>query len=33
MQPVEDKEQWDMLAAMAEEQRKSGVDIHMISTE
>ena len=33
MQPVEDKEQWDMLAAMAEEQRKSGVDIHMISGE
>ena len=33
MQPVEDKEQWDMIAAMAEEQRKSGVDIHMISTE
>ena len=33
MQPGEDKEQWDMLAAMAEEQRKSGVDIHMISTE
>lgn len=33
MQPVEDKEQWDMLAAMAEEQRKSGVDIRMISAE
>ena len=33
MQPVEDKEQWDMRAAMAEEQRKSGVDIHMISGE
>ncbi len=33
MQPVEDKEQWDMLSAMVEEQRKSGVDIHMISAE
>ena len=33
MQPVEDKEQWDMLSAMAEEQRKSGVDIRMISAE
>ncbi|MBQ7535845.1 MAG: FAD-binding oxidoreductase [Stomatobaculum sp.] len=31
MQPVEDKEQWDMLASMAEEQRKSGVDISMIT--
>lgn len=33
MQPVEDKEQWDMLSAMVEEQRKSGVDIRMISAE
>ncbi|MGE4277565.1 MAG: NAD(P)/FAD-dependent oxidoreductase [Lawsonibacter sp.] len=33
MQPVEDKDQWDMLSAMAEEQRKSGVDIRMISAE
>lgn len=33
MQPVEDKEQWDMLSAMAEEQRKSGVDIRMISAD
>ena len=33
MQPVEDKMQWDMLSAMVEEQRKSGVDIHMISIE
>ena len=31
IQPVENKEQWDMLSAMAEEQRKSGVDIRMIS--
>ena len=33
MQPVEDKDQWDMLASMAAEQRKSGVDIRMISAE
>ena len=33
MQPVEDKDQWDMLEAMATEQRKSGVDIRMISAE
>ena len=33
LQPVEDKEQWDMLSAMVEEQRKSGVDIRMISAE
>lgn len=33
MQPVEDKEQWDMLEAMASEQRKSGVDIRMITAE
>ena len=31
MQPVEDKDQWDMLEAMASEQRKSGVDIRMIT--
>ena len=33
MQPVEDKDQWDMLEAMASEQRKSGVDIRMITAE
>ncbi len=33
MQPVEDKEQWDMLEALVEEQKKSGVDIKMISAE
>ncbi len=33
MQPVEDKEQFDMLAALVEEQKKSGVDIKMISAE
>ena len=33
MQPVEDKYQWDLLSAMAEEQRKSGVDIRMITAE
>ena len=33
MQPVEDKDQWDMLASMAAEQRRSGVDIRMISAE
>ncbi|MBR3007008.1 MAG: FAD-binding oxidoreductase [Stomatobaculum sp.] len=33
MQPVEDKDQWDMLASMAAEQRRSGVDIRMITAE
>ena len=33
MQPVENKDQWDMLEAMATEQRKSGVDIRMITAE
>ena len=33
MQPVENQEQWDLLAGIVEEQRKSGVDIHMISAE
>ncbi len=33
MQPVEDKEQWDMLEALVIEQRKSGVDVKMISRE
>ena len=33
MQPVEDKDQWDMHEAMASEQRKSGVDIRMITAE
>ncbi len=33
MQPVEDKEQWDMLEALVQEQRQSGVDIKMISAE
>lgn len=33
MEPAEDKVQWDILSAMAEEQRKSGVDIRMISAE
>ena len=33
MQPVEDQEQWDILNGIVEEQRKSGVDIHMISAE
>ncbi len=33
IQPVEDKEQWDMLSSLVEEQRKSGVDINMISAE
>ena len=33
MQPVEDKMQWDILSEIVEEQRKSGVDIHMISIE
>ncbi len=31
MEPVEDREQWDLLSAMAQEQRRSGVDIHMVS--
>lgn len=30
MQPVEDKLQWDILSEIAQEQRKSGVDIRMI---
>ena len=33
MQPVEDKDQWDMHEAMASEQRKSGVEIRMITAE
>ena len=33
MQPVEDEYQWNLLSQMAEEQRKSGVDIRMISAE
>ncbi len=33
LQPVEDKYQWDLLSAMAEEQKKSGVDIRMITAE
>ena len=33
MQPVEDQLQWDILSEIVEEQRKSGVDIHMISIE
>lgn len=33
LQPVEDDYQWDLLSAMAKEQRKSGVDIRMISAE
>ncbi len=33
MQPVEDKEQYDMLCDMVKEQRKSGVDIRMISAD
>ncbi len=33
MQPVEDKVQWDMLSAMVEEQKESGVDIRMVSAE
>lgn len=33
MQPVEDKMQWDILSAIVEEQKKSGVDIEMISAE
>ena len=31
MQPVEDKMQWDILSGIVEEQKKSGVDIEMIS--
>jgi sarcosine oxidase subunit beta len=33
MQPVEDKMQWDILSEIVAEQRKSGVDIEMISAE
>lgn len=33
MQPVEDKMQWDILSEIVDEQRKSGVDIEMISAE
>ena len=33
MQPVEDKMQWDILSGIVEEQKKSGVDIEMISAE
>ena len=33
MQPVEDKLQWDILSDIVAEQRKSGVDIRMISRE
>ena len=33
MQPVEDKLQWDILSEIVAEQRKSGVDIRMISKE
>ena len=33
MQPVEDQLQWDILSEIVEEQRKSGVDIRMISIE
>lgn len=33
MQPVEDKMQWDILSEIVEQQRKSGVDIRMISKE
>lgn len=33
MQPVEDQLQWDILSGIVEEQRKSGVDIRMISIE
>ncbi len=33
MQPAEDKMQWDILSEIVEEQKKSGVDIHMISIE
>ena len=33
MQPVENEEQWDILSAIVDEQRKSGVDIRMISAE
>lgn len=33
MQPVEDEMQWNILSEIAEEQRKSGVDIRMIGIE
>lgn len=33
MQPVEDELQWNILSEIAQEQRKSGVDIRMISIE
>lgn len=33
MQPVEDKMQWDILSEIVEEQKKSGVEIEMISAE
>lgn len=33
MQPVEDKMQWNILSEIVEKQRKSGVDIEMISAE
>ena len=33
MQPVEDREQWDILAQMVEKQQKSGVDVRMITAE
>ena len=33
LQPVEDKEQWDVLSQMVEKQRESGVDVRMISAQ
>ena len=33
MQPVEDKEQWDILSEIVKKQRESDVDIEMISIE
>lgn len=33
MQPVEDKEQWDILSQMVEKQQRSGVDVRMIGPE
>ena len=33
LQPVEDETQWEILSAIAEQQRASGVDIQMISSE
>ncbi|MGL4792060.1 MAG: NAD(P)/FAD-dependent oxidoreductase, partial [Anaerotignaceae bacterium] len=33
MQLIEDKEQWDIISEMAQQQRKSGVDIRMISAQ